>query len=107
MKFRASHLILIATIALAGLACDESVDDENDIIVTNASSCSLANVFLDGVDRGSISSGETREFEDVSDGVHVIEGYRDTGDVNACDTEQTDDLDGRDDAFIILDCSCD
>lgn len=107
MTTRASRLLFIASMAVLGFAaCDESVDDENDIIVTNASSCGLASITLDGVDQGPISTGETREFEDVSDGRHVIQGFLEVGQ-EACDSEQTDDLEGRDDAFVILDCSCD
>ncbi len=101
-----SMLLLAAGIVLLSSSCDV-LDDENDIIVTNGSGCSLASITLDGVDKGAIGNGETRKFDNVNDGVHVLEAFHLVGDTESCDSHTTDDLKGNDDDFWLIECDCD
>jgi hypothetical protein len=88
------------------VACEDSVDDENDIIVTNGSGCFLEVLSLDGIDRGSIEVAQTRRFDDVSDGVHELAAYRLESEFAPCDEHTTDFLDGDDDDFWVIECDC-
>lgn len=97
--------LVVATVLFA--SCGDTVDDENDILVFNGSGCSLAVVTLDGVDKGAIGAGETRTFDDVSDGVHHLGAFRHGSDDDPCDTHTTEDLDGNDNEYWTIQCACD
>lgn len=104
------HFAALGAFVLLGafsISCDEWADDENDIVVLNGSGCALARLVLDGVDRGAIGNAEVREFEDVSDGVHFLQAFRDGNDLLACDTHETEDLDGDEDDHWTIQCACD
>lgn len=96
----------LVALGLLSTGCPDSVDDENDIIVTNGSGCFIEVLALDGVDRGSIEIGQTRRFDNVSDGVHFLAAYREESDFSPCDEHETENLDGDEDDYWVIQCSC-
>ena len=104
-KLAFGSCLLLATVAMLFTGCSD-MDEENDIFVTNVSGCSLARITLDGQDRGPFSEGETRKFDDVSDGVHTLLAFERSGDTEPCDSHTTDNLNGGEDDYWTCRCDC-
>lgn len=100
-------LVLACAVAVASLTACDVLDHENDIWITNGSDNDLEKVTLDGRDRGSIDEAETIKFDNVSNGRHELAAYRRVDDEFPCDTHQTHDLDGNEDAYWVIDNDCD
>lgn len=106
MLKKASLAVALLVLGVLTFGCEDSVDDENDIIVTNGSGCFIEVLALDGTDRGSIDVGQSRRFDNVPDGVHHLAAYRQESDIAPCDEHDTENLDGDEDDYWIIQCSC-
>ena len=75
------YILLIAIIGISLVACeetDEGVDNQNDIIIRNFSESYLW-IMIDGSRRGRVENdgiGKTM-WDNISDGFHVLQAYRD------------------------------
>ena len=98
---------IMVVMAFCFVACEETeegVDNNNDIIIRNASEFYLW-IAIDGNQRGRIENDGIAKtmWDNIPDGIHVLQAYRDEGYTQLHCSVTTDLLEGDDDfAWYLL-----